>query len=43
MSFLVDTDTCSAHIKGNVRFTNRFLQYSGNLRISVITLGELYP
>lgn len=42
MSFLVDTDTCSAHLKGNALVTNRFLQYSGNLHISVITLGELY-
>ena len=42
MSFLVDTDTCSAHFKGNALVTKRFLQYSGNLHISVITLGELY-
>jgi len=42
MSFLVDTDTCSAHLKGNALVSNRFLQYSGNLHISVVTLGELY-
>jgi predicted nucleic acid-binding protein len=42
MSFLIDTDTCSAHFKGNALVTNRFLQYSGNLHISVVTLGELY-
>jgi predicted nucleic acid-binding protein len=42
VSFLVDTDICSAHLK-NVRIvTNRFLQYTGRLKISVITLGELY-
>ncbi len=42
MSFLVDTDICSAHLKGNTRVTNRFLQYAGNLYISVVTLGELF-
>ncbi len=42
MSFLVDTDTCSAHLKGNARVSNRFLQYAGNLYISVVALGELY-
>jgi tRNA(fMet)-specific endonuclease VapC len=42
MSFLVDTDTCSAHLKGNPQVTNRFLQYAGNLHISTVTLGELY-
>lgn len=42
MSFLVDTDICSAHLK-NVRVvTNRFLQYTGRLHVSTITLGELY-
>ena len=41
MSFLVDTDICSAHLKGHPRITSRFLQYTGNLHISVITLGEL--
>ena len=42
MSFVVDTDTCSAHLKGNARVTNRFLQYTGGLYISVVTLGELF-
>ncbi len=42
MSFLLDTDTCSAHLKGNARVTNRFLQYTGGLYISVVTLGELF-
>jgi tRNA(fMet)-specific endonuclease VapC len=42
VSFLVDTDICSAHLK-NVRVvTNRFFQYTGRLHISAITLGELY-
>jgi predicted nucleic acid-binding protein len=42
MSFLVDTDTCSAHMKGHAKVTQRFLQYTGRLHISVIALGELY-
>lgn len=42
MSFLLDTDTCSAHMKGHARVTQRFLQYTGRLHISVIALGELY-
>lgn len=42
MSFLLDTDTCSAHLKGNPQVTNRFLQYTGRLHISAVTLGELY-
>ena len=42
MSFLLDTDTCSAHLKGTPQVTNRFLQYTGRLHISTVTLGELY-
>lgn len=42
MSFLIDTDTCSAHIKGDRRVVNRFLQYGGRLFISMITMAELY-
>jgi tRNA(fMet)-specific endonuclease VapC len=42
MSFLLDTDTCSAHMKGHAKVTQRFLQYTGRLHISVIALGELY-
>ncbi|MGH7139946.1 MAG: hypothetical protein ACREHD_29760 [Pirellulales bacterium] len=41
MSFVVDTNTCSAHIRGHPLIHNRFLQYSGRLYISVVTLGEL--
>jgi tRNA(fMet)-specific endonuclease VapC len=41
MSFLLDTNICSAHLK-NVRSANsRFIQYAGALAISVVTLGEL--
>lgn len=42
MSFLLDTDTCSAYLKGHRAVANRFLQYTGGLHMSVITLGELY-
>jgi tRNA(fMet)-specific endonuclease VapC len=42
VSFLVDSDTCSAHLKQKSAVTSRFLQYSGQLYVSVITVGELY-
>lgn len=42
MSFVIDTDICSAHLKGHAKVTNRFLQYTGNLHISAVTLGELW-
>jgi predicted nucleic acid-binding protein len=42
LSFLLDTDTCSAYIKGNSRVFNRFVQYGGGLSISTVTLGELF-
>ena len=42
MSFLLDTDTCSAHLKNVAIVISRFLQYTGRLHMSVITLGELY-
>jgi tRNA(fMet)-specific endonuclease VapC len=41
LSFLLDTDTCSAYVKGNPLVFNRFVQYGGGLAISTITLGEL--
>src|SRR5438270_8490973 len=42
MSFLIDTDTCSAYLKGDRRVFNRFLQYTGALHISLITVAELH-
>jgi tRNA(fMet)-specific endonuclease VapC len=42
VSFLLDTDICSASMRGNALIYNRFLQYSGRLHISAVTLGELY-
>src|SRR5262245_10291147 len=42
MSFLLDTDICSAHLKQNGKLAHKFLQYLGRLHVSVITVGELY-
>jgi tRNA(fMet)-specific endonuclease VapC len=42
MSFLIDTDICSAHLKGAGAVTGRLLQYTGRLHVSVVTVGELY-
>jgi tRNA(fMet)-specific endonuclease VapC len=42
MSFLFDTDICSAYLKGNRNVQNRFLQYGGQLHGSIITVGELF-
>jgi len=42
LSFLLDTDTCSAYVKGNPLVFNRFVQYGGGLAVSTITLGELF-
>jgi tRNA(fMet)-specific endonuclease VapC len=42
VSFLLDTDICSAYLKRNGLVTNRFVQYGGRLIISTVTLGELF-
>jgi tRNA(fMet)-specific endonuclease VapC len=42
MSYLLDTDTCSAHFKQKGNLTHKFLQYIGRLHVSVITVGELF-
>lgn len=41
MSFLLDTNICSAHLKNPGAVAHRMLQYSGRLFISTIVLGEL--
>lgn len=41
MSFLLDTDICSAYLKSNGLVMSRFVQYGGRLHISTVTLGEL--
>ena len=42
MSFLLDTDICSAYLKGDRLVWKRFLQYSGGLHVSTVTVGELF-
>jgi tRNA(fMet)-specific endonuclease VapC len=42
MSFLLDTDICSVHLKAPGILANRFLQYMGRLNVSAITMSELY-
>jgi predicted nucleic acid-binding protein len=42
VSFLLDTDTCSAHLKGDSRVFTRLIQHSGGLHVSVLSLCELY-
>jgi predicted nucleic acid-binding protein len=42
MSFLVDTDICSAYMQGNRDVWQRFMQYRGQLHVSAITVGELF-
>ena len=42
MSFLLDTDTCSAHLKRPSGLMHRFVQHSGGLHIPTIVPGELY-
>ena len=39
--YLVDTDICSAYLKNDRRVFARFVQYSGRLHISAVTVGEL--
>jgi tRNA(fMet)-specific endonuclease VapC len=42
VSFLIDTDICSAYLKGDRLVWNRFMQYSGGLHVSTVTVGELF-
>lgn len=42
MSFLLDTDTCSFHIKRPSGLAHRFMQHSGGLFLPTIALAELY-
>lgn len=41
MSFLLDTDICSAYLRGNQAVTNRIVQYGGRIYVSVISVAEL--
>lgn len=42
MSYLVDTDTCSAYLSGDPRIWQKFIQYGGRLHVSAITAAELF-
>ena len=41
MSFLLDTDTCSVHLKRSAGLTSRLVQHAGRLHVSILTVGEL--
>lgn len=42
MSFLLDTNTCSAYLKRRRGMNHRFVQHSGRLHVATIVLGELF-
>lgn len=42
MNFLIDTNICSAYLKGDSKVWSKFMQYSGGLGVSVVTAGELW-
>lgn len=42
MSFLLDTNICSAHLKRPAGLTHRFVQHTGRLYLPAIVLAELY-
>lgn len=42
MSFLLDSDICSAHLKDSPALTTKLIQHSGRIYVSTVTVGELY-
>jgi tRNA(fMet)-specific endonuclease VapC len=42
MSFLLDTNICSAHLKRAAGLTHFFVQHSGRLYVPTLVIGELY-
>jgi len=42
MSFLLDTDICSAHMRRPSSLAHRFMQHGGRLFLSTVSLAELY-
>jgi tRNA(fMet)-specific endonuclease VapC len=42
MSFLLDTNICSAHFRRPAGLAHRFIQHSGGLFIPTIVLGGLF-
>jgi len=41
MSFLLDTDTCSAFFKNDPGVVRRVMLHYGSLKVSTVTVGEL--
>jgi predicted nucleic acid-binding protein len=41
MSFLLDTDTCSAYLKNDQRVVGKVMLHFGGLHVSVVSVGEL--
>ena len=42
MTYLLDTNICSAHIRRPAGLAHRFIQHSGRLWVPTIVLAELY-
>lgn len=42
MTFLLDTNICSAHMRRPAQLAHRFMQYVGQLAVPTIVLGELF-
>jgi tRNA(fMet)-specific endonuclease VapC len=42
MSFLLDTNICSAHLKRSAGLTHYFIQHAGRLSVPTVVVGELY-
>jgi tRNA(fMet)-specific endonuclease VapC len=42
VSFLLDTNICSEHVRRPSGLSHRFIQHSGRLYIPTIVLGEIY-
>lgn len=42
MSHVLDTDICSAYLQGRSQVFNRFVQHSGGLYVSIVSLAEIY-
>jgi tRNA(fMet)-specific endonuclease VapC len=42
MNFLLDTDICSVHMRRPATLAHRFIQHTGQIAISAVTLAELY-
>lgn len=41
MPYRLDTDICSAHLRNKGGVSGKFMQYTGQMAVSVLTAGEL--